>query len=66
MKTTIKALSKEIFFLYWKGHLQPNTTTREAIKQHIENSINCHFASLEEFTIKSNYCDSYNVEEFLK
>ena len=57
--------SKENFFLYWRGHLQPCLRDEKSVREWIQHCINGG-GDIINYEIRSNFCPSYNVHEFLE
>lgn len=57
--------SKEIFYLYWKGFLQPCNRDLDSVKEWIKQCINSG-GDITNYTVKSNICEGYNVHELLE
>ena len=56
---------EEIFFLYWKGILQPAGFKKNTIIAYIKNSMGFD-PSNTNYKLTSNYGVKYNVNEFIK
>jgi hypothetical protein len=67
MKNEVKPqiLSKEIFFLYWKENLQPCNRDEHSVRDWIKHCI-ANGGDITNYTVKSNYCEMYNVHEFIE
>lgn len=64
MKTKIPILSQEVYCLKWNNIFQMVTPDKAKVQNYVKNSIINFACHADQFSISSNYCKSYKVNDF--